>query len=100
MLDTKDILTKSVSTLIVGAVIGGSTMAYNSISKKLDSFNATIEAHPHLVEDIERLNATKDEMEKEYKDFKKYTSRRLKKDSTNIKYVKEWVDYWVSLRNN
>lgn len=94
MLDGRDIMTKSVSTLIVGAVIGLSTWAYKSMSEKIDKFNATIEAHPNILQDIEELNRTKDEMSNEYKSFKKYANKRLKKDSTDIKYVKSWVDFW------
>lgn len=98
MLNTSEILTKTLSTLIVGAVVGAATLAYNSISEKLDAFNEVIEAHPNLTHELEELDKTKVEMEVEYKRFRKRVNQRLEKDSTDIKYTRGWVDYWVSVR--
>ena len=112
MLNFKDIATKTTTTLLTGLILGGGTFMYNSISSKYDKFNSIMESHPNLIAELDELKGIREEMESEYKRFKvlsKDKSVKLearisdvelhqKDQDKTLKYSKEWVDYWVSLR--
>ena len=108
----KDVTIKVLTTLIAGIIIGISTIAYNSINEKLEKFNTIMESHPNIMVEVQGLKAVKSEMEREYKRFKVLSNEKANRleervssieshqtdQDKTLKYTKEWVDYWVSLR--
>lgn len=108
----KDVTIKVLTTLIAGVIIGGGSIAYNSISEKLEKFNTIMESHPNIMVEIENLRVVKIEMEREYRRFKvlsKDNANKLgnrieilesnsRESEKTLKYCKEWTDYWVNLR--
>lgn len=94
----KGILEKSLSTILVAAIMGIATLMY----KEFETY-----------QEIRNLIDVRKELEtsfiKEVEDRKNIDNgilirlnkieKQHKKDSTNLKYTKEWVDYWVSQSN-
>lgn len=97
MLDTKGIIEKALGSLLVAAVIGLSTLmykefeTYKEIRNLINVRHELEEAFKHEVKDRKSID---DKILKELSKLK----NKSKKDSTTLKYTKEWVDYWVSLR--
>jgi hypothetical protein len=79
MLNFKEIATKTATTLITGLIIGGGTLAYNSISSKIDKFNSIMESHPNLIAELDELKDVREEMESEYKRFKVLSNNKSMK---------------------
>lgn len=93
----KDVLEKALSSILVAAIMGLCALmysefeTYNEIKSLLDvrkeleiSFIKEVELRKSIDKDlINRVNLLE---------------KSQKQDSINIKYTKEWVDYWVSLR--
>jgi len=93
----KGIVEKALGSLLVAVIIGLSTLMY----KEFETYN-----------EIKNLLDVRHELEEsfkeEVKDRKandililkklKYIDKAMKKDSATLNYTKEWVDYWVSLR--
>lgn len=112
MLNFKEIATKTTTTLLTGLILGVGTFMYNSISSKYDKFNSIMESHPNLIAELEELKGIREEMESEYRRFKVLSNDKANKleqrvsgvelhqkdQDKTLKFTKEWVDYWVSLR--
>ena len=93
----KGIVEKALGSLLVVGIVGLSTLMY----KEFETYN-----------EIRNLLEVKHELEagfiKEVKNRKRNDSiivnkinsltKTYKKDSTDLKYCKEWVNYWVSIR--
>jgi hypothetical protein len=97
MLNAKDIIEKALGSLLVAAVIGLSTLmykefeTYKEIRNLLEVRHELEEAFKHEVKDRKAINSA---IVKRLQ----ILENKHKKDSTTLKYTKEWVDYWVSLR--
>lgn len=97
MLNAKEIIEKALGSLLVAAVIGLSTLMYKEF-----------ETYKEIRSLLEVRHELEDAFKKEVKDRKNIDEgiikelnklkRRHQKDSTTLKYTKDWVDYWVNLR--
>jgi hypothetical protein len=93
----KGIVEKALSTVLVAAIIGLFTLMYNEFE--------TYKELKTLIDVRHELESAFIKEVKHHKTTDSITSKRIqafeiqhKKDSTDLKYCKEWVNYWVSLR--
>jgi hypothetical protein len=93
----KDVLEKALSTILVTVIIGLGTLLYNEFEtyKEIrDLLEVRHELEDAFKEEVKDRKAIQDLIIKRIHRLEKQS----KKDSTTLKYTKEWVDYWVSLR--
>ena len=93
----KGIAEKALSTILVGVIMGLGTImykefeTYNEIKSLLD---VRRELETSFIEEVEQRKSIDKDLVKRLNILEK----SQKQDSINIKYTKEWVNYWVSLR--
>ena len=93
----KDVLEKALSSVLVAAIMGLCALmysefeTYNEIKSLLD---VRRELENSFIEEVEQRKSIDIDLINRINLLEKQS----KKDSINIKYTKEWVDYWVSLR--
>ena len=95
----KDVLEKALSSVLVAAIIGLATLMYNEFEtyKELRNLiDVRKELETSFIKEVSERKKLDDEI---FERLMKLETTH-KKDSATLKYTKEWVDYWVSLRNN
>lgn len=89
-INTTDIVTKALSTILLTAIMGTCTLFYNEYQ--------TYQEVKKLLKDKEVLEAkfteNVEELQRGNKSLKKRLESYIKKDSVVTDYSKKWVDYW------
>jgi hypothetical protein len=89
-INTTDIVTKALSTILLAAITGTCTLFYNEYQ--------TYQEVKKLLKDKEVLEAkfteNVEELQRDNKKLNKRLESYIKKDSVSTDYSKKWVDYW------
>ena len=89
-INTTDIVTKALSTILLAAITGTCTLFYNEYQ--------TYQEVKKLLKDKEVLEAkfteNVEELQKSNKSLKIRLESYIKKDSIATDYSKKWVNYW------
>jgi hypothetical protein len=89
-INTTDIVTKALSTILLAAITGTCTLFYNEYQtyqevKKLLKDKEVLEAK--FTENVEELQRSNIRLNKRLESY-------IKKDSVDTDYSKKWVNYW------